>query len=185
MKALTLTQPWATLVALGEKRIETRGWSTKYRGEIAIHAAKNFPLEAREICREKPFLPVLTKAGLDLYDQFPLGKVIAVAVLVNVQKIQHAPEKHIGYQWEGLGGTKYEFPLTPQERAFGNHTPGRYAWMFDRVTVVLPSPVPARGALSLWNWPLPVCLVCTWRGKIELNNGICPQCEHDWKADGL
>lgn len=39
MKALTLWQPWATLVALGVKTIETRSWSTSYRGPLAIHAA--------------------------------------------------------------------------------------------------------------------------------------------------
>lgn len=40
MKAITLTQPWATLVAIGAKRIETRSWATRYRGPLAIHAAK-------------------------------------------------------------------------------------------------------------------------------------------------
>jgi activating signal cointegrator 1 len=40
MKALTLWQPWASLVAFGVKTIETRSWSTKYRGPLAIHAAK-------------------------------------------------------------------------------------------------------------------------------------------------
>jgi activating signal cointegrator 1 len=39
MKVLTLHQPWASLVALGVKTIETRSWSTKYRGPLAIHAA--------------------------------------------------------------------------------------------------------------------------------------------------
>ena len=40
MKALTMTQPWATLVALGENTIETRSWSTSYRGPLAIHSAR-------------------------------------------------------------------------------------------------------------------------------------------------
>lgn len=40
MKVITLIQPWATLVALGEKKIETRSWSTNFRGRIAIHAGK-------------------------------------------------------------------------------------------------------------------------------------------------
>lgn len=39
MKALTLWQPWASLVALGVKTVETRSWSTPYRGPLAIHAA--------------------------------------------------------------------------------------------------------------------------------------------------
>lgn len=38
MKALTLTQPWATLVAIGAKCIETRGWSTDYRGPGTVAA---------------------------------------------------------------------------------------------------------------------------------------------------
>ena len=40
MKVLTLTQPWATLVAIGAKHIETRSWATSYRGPLAIHAGK-------------------------------------------------------------------------------------------------------------------------------------------------
>ena len=46
MKALTLTQPWASLVACGAKTIETRSWRTPYRGPVAIHAAKGFPADA-------------------------------------------------------------------------------------------------------------------------------------------
>ena len=40
MKVITLIQPWATLIMLQEKKIETRSWSTNIRGEIAIHAGK-------------------------------------------------------------------------------------------------------------------------------------------------
>ena len=43
MKAISLWQPWATLVGLGVKTIETRSWATKYRGPLAIHAAKRQP----------------------------------------------------------------------------------------------------------------------------------------------
>lgn len=40
MKAITLWQPWASLLACGAKGYETRSWATSYRGQIAIHAAK-------------------------------------------------------------------------------------------------------------------------------------------------
>src|SRR5258708_5270609 len=43
VKALTLWQPWASLIAVGAKTIETRSWSTSYRGPLAIHAAKRKP----------------------------------------------------------------------------------------------------------------------------------------------
>ena len=39
MKAISLLQPWATLVSIGAKRVETRSWRTDYRGPIAIHAS--------------------------------------------------------------------------------------------------------------------------------------------------
>lgn len=46
MKAISLWQPWATLISTGDKTWETRSWATTYRGPLAIHAAKKFgPLE--------------------------------------------------------------------------------------------------------------------------------------------
>lgn len=39
MKALTIWQPWASLLVSGQKKYETRSWATAYRGPIAIHAA--------------------------------------------------------------------------------------------------------------------------------------------------
>ena len=51
MKALTLTPPWATLVALGHKRVETRSWRTQSRGPLAIHAAKGFPTSAYQFAQ--------------------------------------------------------------------------------------------------------------------------------------
>jgi hypothetical protein len=44
IKAISLWQPWASLMALGLKRHETRHWPTAYRGPIAIHAAKTLDL---------------------------------------------------------------------------------------------------------------------------------------------
>ena len=39
MKVLSIKEPWASLIMNGTKRIETRSWKTKYRGEIYIHAS--------------------------------------------------------------------------------------------------------------------------------------------------
>lgn len=44
MKALTIRQPWASLIAVGVKTIENRSWGTKHRGPLAIHAAKQTSL---------------------------------------------------------------------------------------------------------------------------------------------
>lgn len=40
MKALTIKQPWASLIAVGMKDIENRTWKTNYRGRILIHSAR-------------------------------------------------------------------------------------------------------------------------------------------------
>jgi ASCH domain len=59
MKALTVAQPWATLIAIGAKRIETRSWMTRHRGPLAIHAARAFPRIARDLARTSPFAEAL------------------------------------------------------------------------------------------------------------------------------
>lgn len=42
MKALSIRQPWAWLIAAGYKDIENRSWSTKYRGRFLIHAGRRY-----------------------------------------------------------------------------------------------------------------------------------------------
>src|SRR5262245_50640539 len=142
MKALTLTQPWATLVALGAKQVETRSWRVSHRNlPLAIHAAKSFPRSARALCAEEPFRQALKAAGygFDGYD-LPTGVVLATVTLLDcctVEHLERAP--HI---------------LTPTERAFGNSSPGRFAWRLWKPQV-LPEPAPARGSLGLWEWEVP------------------------------
>ncbi len=99
MKALSLTQPWASLVAIGAKNIETRSWSTGYRGWLAIHASKAFPGGARALCFEEPFYSALHKAGLaDItvpgllgVERLPQGAIVAVVNLHHVGEIRRNP----------------------------------------------------------------------------------------------
>ena len=39
MKVISVLQPWASLIVMGAKKIETRSWQTKYTGELLIHAS--------------------------------------------------------------------------------------------------------------------------------------------------
>lgn len=143
MKALTLTQPWATLVALGAKTFETRSWSTAYRGPLAIHAAKGFSgiggkRGFLEICAHEPFARVLEEARLAPAD-LPLGAVVATAKLT-----QSAPTRSV--QEYLRGAERFD------ELAFGDYSDGRYA--FELVYIrALPTPVTATGALGLWDLP--------------------------------
>lgn len=40
MRALTISQPWAWLIARGHKPIENRRWTTGYRGPLLVHAGR-------------------------------------------------------------------------------------------------------------------------------------------------
>jgi hypothetical protein len=138
MKALTLTQPWATLVAIGAKRIETRSWCTAYRGPLAIHAAKGFPKWAKETCDDPIFAVELGP------DALPLGAVIATCRLVScipTWKLQQNRVIQIDCE---------DFYLDDTERAFGDYAPGRWAWLLADVKQC--EPIPAKGALGLWDW---------------------------------
>ncbi|MCB2200861.1 ASCH domain-containing protein [bacterium] len=46
LKALSIQQPWAGLILLGLKGLETRTWTTDYRGPLVIHAGKRYQKEA-------------------------------------------------------------------------------------------------------------------------------------------
>lgn len=53
MKALSIRQPWARLIAIGEKPVENRAWPTKYRGPCVIHASKTWDGTGAQYLREQ------------------------------------------------------------------------------------------------------------------------------------
>ena len=148
MRALTLTQPWATLVAIGAKTIETRSWGTDHSGPIAIHAAKGFPREARDVCQIAPFAEVLKAGGVGAIGDLPLGVVVAVAHLHTCFRFTEETER-----W--LRSRSAHQRLPAHEVDFGDYTPGRYGFKFVRVQA-LAKPLACRGMLSLWHVPLEI-----------------------------
>ncbi len=168
MKALTLTQPWATLVAIGAKKIETRSWPTNYRGPLAIHAAKRFPEEAQHLCFREPFRKILIaqysfmQQG-EIYlgkHKFPLGYVIAIGELVQCVQITETIQEFINFDPKIFGkllvvspGDKTTIIIPPvgDEYYFGDYTPGRFAWILANIEL-LPEPILAKGKLGLWEW---------------------------------
>lgn len=142
MKALSLTQPWATLVAIGEKAIETRSWATAYRGPLLIHAASGFPNEARRFALASPCVDLLRLHGCLPIQSLPFGCLVAVADLVDVRQIP------VQDTWP----SRFDAAAQEHEAAFGDYRAGRYAWLLANVRP-LPAPVPCRGALGLWTPP--------------------------------
>lgn len=129
MKALTLIQPWATLIALGEKRIETRSWRTNYRGTIAIHAGKKIDNPSMF---DPLYISVLKKHGITIP---PTGQIIAICNLIDV-----------------LPTEKIRSQLQEKEVYFGNYSDNRFAWILDDVKTI--TPVKVKGKLGLWTYNL-------------------------------
>lgn len=131
MKALSVLQPWASLLAHGAKRFETRWKATAHRGPIAIHAsASDRGLAA---CADPGLARALRHAGIDA-SALPLGAVLATGVLSRVLPAGEAARRA---SW--------------QELALGDFSDGRFAWEISGV-VLLAAPVPAKGRLWLWPW---------------------------------
>lgn len=165
MKALTLYQPWAHLVAIGAKQIETRSWSTDYRGPLAIHASVNtrFIRGKESLIGDEPFHTELMKQwNGEHYPDFQLGVVVATCNLVNVVEIP--PEGYLKIFVDPSCNSKEEidpmkilyrmFYIPPgnPELAFGDYTPGRFAWILRDIKR-LPNLVCVRGAMKLWEIP--------------------------------
>lgn len=154
MKAISLWQPWASLVAVGAKRIETRHWSTNHRGPLAIHAAKKWTRELREQSLERPFREVLWPGveqpeRLGYPDVLPLGAILAVAELYHCGEIVAFGE--LG-RHRPVRGLLDPAALSAQEEAFGNYEAGRFAWGLEKVRR-LAEPIPYRGAQGLFEVP--------------------------------
>lgn len=138
MKALTLWQPWASAIALGLKKIETRGWPTKYRGPLAIHAATRQHREDRA-CFEA-ILAAAHHVERDVwagycdsnYELLPFGEVVATCRLTDCLWVESLD----------VGGA---------ERRWGDYSAGRWGWVLEEVERLM-VPVPAVGRQGLWDW---------------------------------
>lgn len=178
MKFLTIRQPWASLIAVGRKTIETRPFSTKYRGPLAIHAGLAKPtihtLPGFTDVTGEPVAGDVDPCWLDLraYPGVPmplqLGAVVAVCDLVDVVPIVDGwvPTPDTVDCWvtvkEGraylrsrrCGASTVMDASRTDQLPFGDFTPGRFAWLLGNVRPI--DPVPMKGAQGLRDLPADV-----------------------------
>ena len=173
MKAITIYQPYASLIACGEKRFETRGHKVNYRGRIAIHAGMKRIIPGSGNPDFMQFLEAANKAlgfasyefaDPDLPEEFstfyagtaglPHGAVIAIGYLEACFQVGGV-YKDSGYATLiGEGSPIDHRRIGSQEMLFGDWTPGRYVWEISGVRPLL-EPIPCRGLQGLWNWEPP------------------------------
>ncbi len=155
MKAISLWQPWASAIAVGAKRIETRHWPTKYRGPLAIHAAK------RKVVTELVhyhscwnWQGALRAAGWQPskfnhnVECLPFGAIVATCELVDCRPTGTFSVAELDTPRRPLGGFAdlYEW----SERQMGNFELGRFGWVLDNIEP-LPEPIPWRGSQGFFD----------------------------------
>lgn len=145
MKCLSLYQPWATLVVLGAKRIETRSFPTKHRGVLAIHASKHWqPNKILALIDQEPFRTALGEHRGNL----PLGCILGTVRLEDCLPTQAVRDQISDYK----AGLRHAAPISPEEFAFGDYSQGRWAWVLSN-PVRRVNPIPWRGQMGLFALP--------------------------------
>lgn len=150
MKAISLWQPWASAIAVGAKRIETRSWATHYRGRIAIHAAKRLvksELAMLERWGDWQAVFATSRYAVDFL-RLPFGAVVAVADLVDCVPYNRLNLSALAELRHHEGQPAYPHWT---ERRLGNYGPGRYGWMLENVRPI--TPIPYRGEQGLFIIP--------------------------------
>jgi hypothetical protein len=179
MRALTIRQPWASLVACGAKTIATRSWKTSYRGDLLIHAGKvaeTGEVGPYNVEKDNPrgTSPAYLLRGdsLSWPYRLPLGAVVAVARLADVVPIvdgetadndgtprveSYVDDGDFPDGWLDVYHPTLGNPINPEgsgrsipeQAPLGDFTPGRFAWLLTDV-VRLAEPIPAKGRQGLW-----------------------------------
>jgi activating signal cointegrator 1 len=155
MKAITVRQPWASLIAAGVKTIDTRPRPTSYRGRVAIHAGR----DERAIGHGVGPYQTWTEPGdprawacqvwqpIETKFVLPLGAVVASAVLSDCLPIYGSgdfqtlreTERYLylaeaGTLWiESRGHVSPPTDNITDQLPFGDFTPGRWALLLDNI----------------------------------------------------
>lgn len=124
MKALTIKQPWASLIVDGYKTYEFRSWKTNYRGKVLIHAGLN-----------------LEKDTMDRFKEYNLeyekGAIIGEANIVDCILVDEKFNKELRN-------------INPLVYAKSNHVE-TYAWKLENIKKY-DTPIYVKGKLGLWNY---------------------------------
>lgn len=109
IKAISLYQPWASLVIAGYKRYETRHWSTNYRGPLLIHAARKWTDEQQQAAATFEM-----QLGHNL--ELPRGALLGCVEMIGV------------FSCEQVFQIDDTLAQDQREQSMGDFRPHRFAW---------------------------------------------------------
>lgn len=126
MKALTIKEPWASLIIEGYKKYEFRSWKTNYRGKILIHAGLNI---------EKDMLERFKDYNLNCSQGAIIGEAELVDCVLVDSKLNQELRK-----------------IDPIVYGRSKHTE-TYGWKLENVKKY-DVPISCKGTLGLWNFEM-------------------------------
>ena len=159
MKAITIKQPWASLIVEGMKDIENRTWQTKFRGRVLVHAALKPHYDIVNINNQVIYnylkeKELLFKDDIDAFCAVGaiIGSVEIVDCVINhssvwveqsntVSRVFYDPEIHISKDWlfDFNGNLVFKKDVI-------------YNWVLAN-PIKFPEPIPCKGKLSFWDYP--------------------------------
>lgn len=134
MRVLSIRQPWATLIMLGIKQLETRRWRTDYRGELVIHAAATGGQTSTDaLMRLERRIGAMPTSLVE--KDYPLGALLGIVQLDECLPIS----------------PRLIAALTPLERNLGWYQDVGFVWDLARAgRRRLTQPIACAGRLGLW-----------------------------------
>lgn len=130
MKALTISQPFASLIADGEKICENRTWPTNYRGTLLIHAGKGSKYLGRAELAKQVRSAIVAKAVLQH--------------CYHIETLRRMSPSHVLM----IDGERH---WSVADVLAHKHTEGPYCWLLNRIEK-LEKPITCSGSLGLWDF---------------------------------
>lgn len=135
LKALSVRQPWASLLLAGVKRYEVRTWRPRDLGLLLVHASSRKAEGIRELRQEPLFQRALRLAELEDESRWPRSALLGVVEVTRIWERGSPPRR-----------------LTRLDEYLCGSTEDVYLWQVGRQWV-FKHPIPCPGKLSLWTPP--------------------------------
>lgn len=141
ISAISLWQPYATLIVTGDKRYETRHWRAPHRvigQRVAIHAAKRRPKN-----EEIDYLDILVAMmlGEGWHRSVPFGAIVGTAIIAACHQVAFRNGDEVALHNGGSIEDDY----------LGDYSVGRWIWQLAD-PIQFEEPIPATGLQGFWRW---------------------------------
>lgn len=158
LPALTIYQPWCSLIAVGAKRFETRSWAPPVRHigyRWALHAGAQRPtpsLLRGLTVKDTQAMELALGIPLGGWQRLPLASVVAFGKLAGAYRVGRRNGMELETDALVPGSLALDrITLNPTEDVMGDYSAGRWLWWFDDVAA-LKTPIPAKGRQGVWHY---------------------------------